>query len=179
MCNGANLAYTKKAFHAVGGFKDIDDIASGDDMLLMYKIEQKYPTRIGYLKCPEAIVTTAPMPDLKSFLQQRIRWASKATKFKDKRIQFVLGFVYFFNLTFLMLQLFALQNSQNIFTFFGLLILKTALEMSFLKPVSQFFKKEKELYPFFILQFIHIPYILISGFMSQLGSYRWKERIVK
>ena len=52
MCNVANLSYTKKAFHAVGGFKDIDDIASGDDMLLMYKIEQKYPARIGYLKCP-------------------------------------------------------------------------------------------------------------------------------
>ena len=42
MCNGANLAYTKNAFNAVGGFKDIDDIASGDDMLLMYKIDQKY-----------------------------------------------------------------------------------------------------------------------------------------
>ena len=179
MCNGANLAYTKKAFHAVGGFKDIDDIASGDDMLLMYKIEQKYPARIGYLKCPEAIVTTAPMQDLKSFLQQRIRWASKATKFKDKRIQFVLGLVYFFNLTFLMLQLFSLQNSQNLFTFFGLLILKTAIEMYFLKPVCHFFKKEKELYPFFILQFIHIPYILLSGLMGQFGSYRWKERIVK
>ncbi len=179
MCNGANLAYTKKAFNAVGGFKDIDDIASGDDMLLMYKIDQKYPARTGFLKCSEAIVTTAPMQDLKSFLQQRIRWASKATKFKDKRIKFVLGLVYFFNLTFLMLQLFSLQNSKNLITFFGLLILKAGIEFYFLKPVSQFFKKEKELYPFFILQFIHIPYILISGLMGQFGTYRWKERIVK
>jgi cellulose synthase/poly-beta-1,6-N-acetylglucosamine synthase-like glycosyltransferase len=179
MCNGANLAYTKKAFNAVGGFKDIDDIASGDDMLLMYKIDQKYPARTGFLKCSEAIVTTAPMHNLKSFLQQRIRWASKASKFKDKRIKLVLGLVYFFNLTFLMLQLFSLQNSKNLITFFGLLILKAAIEFSFLKPVSQFFKKEKELYPFFILQFIHIPYILISGLMGQFGTYRWKERIVK
>ena len=51
--------------------------------------------------------------------------------------------------------------------------------MYFLKPVCHFFKKEKEMYPFFILQFIHIPYILLSGLMGQFGSYRWKERIVK
>jgi glycosyltransferase involved in cell wall biosynthesis len=38
MCNGANLAYTKKAFNAVNGFKGIDTIASGDDMLLMHKM---------------------------------------------------------------------------------------------------------------------------------------------
>lgn len=179
MCNGANLAYTKKAFNAVGGFKDIDDIASGDDMLLMYKIEQKFPKRTGFIKCPEAIVTTAPMLNFKSFLQQRIRWASKATKFKDKRIKLVLGLVYFFNLTFLLLQLFSLHNSKNLITFFGLLILKAGIEYYFLKPVSQFFKKEKELHTFFILQFIHIPYILISGLMGQFGTYSWKERTVK
>lgn len=44
MCNGANLAYTKKAFEEVGGFTGIDHIASGDDMLLMHKIYRRYPT---------------------------------------------------------------------------------------------------------------------------------------
>jgi len=37
MCNGANLAYEKKTFYAVNGFAGIDNIASGDDMLLMQK----------------------------------------------------------------------------------------------------------------------------------------------
>src|SRR4030095_15486302 len=37
MCNGANLVYEKKAFVEVGGFSGIDNIASGDDMLLMNK----------------------------------------------------------------------------------------------------------------------------------------------
>ncbi|HLA58906.1 MAG TPA: glycosyltransferase, partial [Puia sp.] len=39
MCNGANLAYTRKAYNAVGGFWEINHIASGDDMLLMKKIQ--------------------------------------------------------------------------------------------------------------------------------------------
>lgn len=41
MCNGANLAYQKEAYTKVGGFTSIDNIASGDDMLLMYKIQKK------------------------------------------------------------------------------------------------------------------------------------------
>jgi cellulose synthase/poly-beta-1,6-N-acetylglucosamine synthase-like glycosyltransferase len=45
MSNGANLAYKKSAFNEVGGFKGIDDIASGDDMLLMEKIKTAYPDK--------------------------------------------------------------------------------------------------------------------------------------
>ncbi|MBL0884484.1 MAG: glycosyltransferase, partial [Chitinophagaceae bacterium] len=60
MCNGANLAYKKAVFYEVGQFKGIDQVASGDDMLLMYKIKQQYPKQLGYLFHPEAIVTTAP-----------------------------------------------------------------------------------------------------------------------
>jgi len=41
MCNGANLAYRKDIFKSVNGFKDIDSIASGDDMLLMNKIKKQ------------------------------------------------------------------------------------------------------------------------------------------
>src|SRR2546427_294101 len=50
MCNGANLAYEKSAFYEVGGFNNIDNIASGDDMLLMHKIFKQYPDKVFYLK---------------------------------------------------------------------------------------------------------------------------------
>jgi cellulose synthase/poly-beta-1,6-N-acetylglucosamine synthase-like glycosyltransferase len=48
-CNGANLAYRKDVFYEVGGFKGIDDLASGDDELLQ-KVAEKYPNRIGFFK---------------------------------------------------------------------------------------------------------------------------------
>ncbi|MEO9210960.1 MAG: glycosyltransferase, partial [Ginsengibacter sp.] len=54
MCNGANLAYEKKVFFEVNGFEGIDEIASGDDMLLMHKIQKVYPNKIGFLKSPDA-----------------------------------------------------------------------------------------------------------------------------
>jgi cellulose synthase/poly-beta-1,6-N-acetylglucosamine synthase-like glycosyltransferase len=75
MCNGANLAYEKKAFQEVGAFKGIDCIASGDDMLLMYKMYKAYPDGIGFLKHPQAIVHTLPAEGLNAFMNQRIRWA--------------------------------------------------------------------------------------------------------
>lgn len=34
-CNGANLAYRKAVFYEMGGFKGIDELASGDDELLL------------------------------------------------------------------------------------------------------------------------------------------------
>ncbi len=58
MCNGANLAYTRKVYDEVDGFADIDHIASGDDMLLMKKIQAKFPGRSGFIKDPSAIVST-------------------------------------------------------------------------------------------------------------------------
>ncbi len=58
MCNGANLAYERKVFYEVNGFTGIDHIASGDDMLLMQKIAQRFPGKISYLLSKESIVTT-------------------------------------------------------------------------------------------------------------------------
>ena len=96
MCNGANLAYEKKVFYEVNGFKGIDTIASGDDMLLMHKIYERYPERVLYLKSKDAIVETLPAGTFAAFFNQRIRWASKADKYDDNKIFLVLLLVYFF-----------------------------------------------------------------------------------
>jgi cellulose synthase/poly-beta-1,6-N-acetylglucosamine synthase-like glycosyltransferase len=118
MCNGANFAYEKNAWFDVGGFKGIDSIASGDDMLLMHKIYKLYPDRVLFLKSREAIVHTQPMHTWKGFFNQRIRWASKADQYDDKRILPVLILVYFFNLLLLLLPVIAAFNNSA-FPFFN------------------------------------------------------------
>jgi len=80
-------------FEEVGGFRGIDKIASGDDMLLMHKIYERYTSGVQFLFAPTSIVRTQPMNDWRSFFNQRIRWASKADKFDDKRIFWVLVLV--------------------------------------------------------------------------------------
>lgn len=196
MCNGANLAYTKKAFEEVNGFKGIDNIASGDDMLLMHKIYKQHQDKVFFLKSKEVIVHTAPMKTVKEFFNQRIRWASKADKYDDKRIFAVLFFVYFFNVLLLILPVTALIKNYSLsiinlacwqagyqFTLFHLwlvlLIGKTLIELIFLLPVAKFFNKQMLLWLFPIAQPFHIIYTVVAGWLGKFGSYQWKQRKVK
>jgi len=189
MCNGANIAYSKKAFYEVGGFTGIDAIASGDDMLLMHKIWKQHPGAVYFLQSRKVIVQTQPMKTIKDFFNQRIRWASKADKYDDKRIFFVLMLVYFFNVLLLILPIVSIFNNVQlpIFSFqfsllqlwFALLIGKIIIELYFLYPVAKFFNLQKLLWWFPLAQPFHILYTVIAGWLGKFGSYQWKDRRVK
>ena len=178
MCNGANLAYKKEVFFEVGGFTGIDHIASGDDMLLMNKIKKQYPNGIGFLFTKDAIVTTAPMPDWKSFFNQRIRWASKADQYQDKSIFTVLLLVYLFNFSLAVLPIFACFKPILWLYWLGFILLKTIVELSFTIPVGRFFGKTF-IGMFFLFQPLHIAYTVIAGWLGKFGTYQWKGRHVK
>jgi cellulose synthase/poly-beta-1,6-N-acetylglucosamine synthase-like glycosyltransferase len=179
MSNGANLAFTKQAYQQVGGYDSIDHLASGDDMLLMMKMNRFLPGRISYLKSEEAIITTAPQPDWTSFLQQRIRWASKSGKYNDVKLTLVLVLVYLFNLSFLVLVISGFFHPVLFCAAGGMLLIKVISEYIFLVPVAKFFKKEWALTHFFFLQPLHIAYIILAGFLGFVGVYKWKGRKVK
>lgn len=179
MCNGANLAYEKIVFSDVKGFAGIDNIASGDDMLLMHKIWKQYPAKVHYLKSKEAIVTTQPMKTWKEFFNQRIRWASKARHYSDKRIFLVLLFVYLFNLSFLLLLVAGCWFPQYWIWLIGIWIAKTLVELPFVYSLASFFNKQFVVKYFFFFQPLHIFYTIISGLFGQFGKYEWKGRRVK
>lgn len=179
MCNGANLAYEKNAFVAVNGFTGIDQLASGDDMLLMHKIWKQFPTQVHYLKSSDAIVSTQAMKTWKAFFNQRIRWASKARHYDDNRIIAVLLLVYLLNLSMLVLGIAGFWDTQYWLFLAGCWVIKTLIEWPFVSVVATFFNKQKLLSYFFICQPLHIAYTILSGFFGQIGSYEWKGRKVK
>ena len=179
MCNGANLAYEKKAFHSVNGFTGIDHIASGDDMLLMYKVSKQYEGRVQYLKSKEVIVSTQPVETWPAFFNQRIRWASKADKYDDKRIFWVLLIVYLFNLSFLFLLIAGFWNSFYWWAFLVLLVAKIIIELPFIISITSFFNKMNLLKYFIFFQPMHILYTIVAGWLGKFGSYEWKGRKVK
>ncbi|MEP6582695.1 MAG: glycosyltransferase [Ginsengibacter sp.] len=179
MCNGANLAYTKNAFLKVSGFDGIDNIASGDDMLLMQKIQKVYPDKIGYIKSKNVIVETEAANSLPEFINQRIRWASKADKYTDGKITSVLLLVYLFNVWILITGISASFSLSYFYLFTILIVLKTIIELYFLFPVARFFGKQKLLWWFFPAQPFHILYIIVAGWLGKFGSYKWKDRKVK
>lgn len=179
MSNGANLAFTRAAYEAVNGYQGIDHLASGDDFLLMVKMQERFPGSIYYLKSGKAIIRTAPQPDWHSFLQQRIRWASKSGKYNDPRLTLILVLVYFFNLSFPVLFIAALFDIKLLNIFFILVTWKIAIELLFLWPVAGFFGKRRQLLVFPFLQALHIVYIILAGFLGYKGRFVWKGRSVE
>ena len=178
LCNGANLCYSKEAFESVGKFSGIDHLPSGDDMLLMHKMKRSYPGKIGYLYAQDAVVTTAPSATLGLFIQQRIRWASKALGYQDKIIFWILLLVYLVNFSLLVYLPVNLVETGNINTWLVLMGCKTLVEIPFMYAAAKFFKQQKLLWWFALMQPFHIVYTVVAGWFGTFGSYKWKGRTV-
>ena len=179
MCNGANLSFSKRVFDELGGYAGTTHLATGDDYLLMTKFAARPNTRIAYLKTQEAIVSTPPQPDWRSFLAQRTRWASKSGKYKDPLLTTVLVFVYLYNACLAALMVLAIGWPQLRFPLLGLLMCKTLVELLLMVPVARYFKASRYLLFFPAFQPLHIAYVVVAGFLGMRGSYNWKGRTVK
>lgn len=178
-CNGANLAYRRDVFFELGGFKGIDNLASGDDELFLHKVAEKYSDKIGFCKSREAIVYTDAKPNLTSFISQRKRWASKSTKYKDKKVV-VLGLcIWLFNLALicsvlLFVILLPVVNSLILLAF-GIKIL---VEMLFMLPVLSFANRNSLIKYLPMLSIVHTVYLVYIGIAGNIGKYDWKGRQV-
>jgi cellulose synthase/poly-beta-1,6-N-acetylglucosamine synthase-like glycosyltransferase len=179
MCNGANLAYEKKAFSSVNGFEGIDRVATGDDLLLMHKIWKQDPSKVFFLKSKEAIVNTEPMPSWKALMMQRKRWASKSFVYKDYRIIAVLVFVYLLNCLFVVLVALSFFHSFYWWMVAGFWIVKTIIELPFVSSVAKFYGEQRSLRYFFFFQPLHMFFTALTGLVSQAGKYEWKGRKTK
>lgn len=177
MCNGANLLYTKDAFQKVNGFAGIDHLPTGDDMLLMEKIQSAFPRKIKYCFSQDVIVETVPAGGLRAFIQQRIRWASKSTSYKNTNIKLVLFLVYLVNLSLLMMVIAGIYDLQYLKWGMLLMLVKTIFEFPFMIRIARFFGKQDLMLWFILAQPFHIVYIVLSASLSFFKRYEWKGRL--
>ncbi len=80
-CNAANMAFSKQSWLSSQADLHPEEI-SGDDVFLLHALK-KNGAKIIPLISPEAMLITAAKPNLKAFLNQRTRWASKSAKYTD------------------------------------------------------------------------------------------------
>jgi cellulose synthase/poly-beta-1,6-N-acetylglucosamine synthase-like glycosyltransferase len=178
-CNGANFAYRKDVFYEVGGFKGIDDLASGDDELLLQKVAEVYPNQIGFFKNRDAVVYTHAKHTLQEFLQQRRRWASKSTRYKDKKVVALAVCIWLFNLSLLVNAGLSFYNLLYFKLFLVQFLLKYFIEVAFLLPITAFFKRTNLVGLLIVLAPIHIIYFVYVGLIGNTRKYAWKGRIVQ
>ncbi|GAB4408780.1 MAG: hypothetical protein OHK0053_35520 [Microscillaceae bacterium] len=176
MSNGANLAFPKEVFEAVGGYEGFMHVASGDDEFLMHKIALRFQGRVAFLKSREALVHTKALPSLVDFLAQRRRWASKWRYYAQPGP--LLLAVYIFGVHLAMLAA-GLGAGLGIFVGSGLLWgfgAKFLVEYLYLYRVLIFFKKGPLLFFIPLVQAIYPLYVVGIGLLAQRKGYVWKGR---
>lgn len=184
LCNGANLGYRRKAFEEVHGFENINNIASGDDMLLMEKIAMQNPDAVDYLFSRDVIVDTGPEKNWTRFIHQRIRWAGKFRFFKNKVTLTVMLWMYLFNLILVLAPIIACFSEHNkgfiLRLWVTVIIAKTLAEWLFLIPVARFFQQTSLLKWFPLMQPFHIIYTVLTGVLTFIvRKPTWKGREIK
>jgi len=176
LSNAANIAYTRQAFEKVEGFKGIENTPTGDDTLLLFKINQQFPGQIGYLKTQEAIVTTNAQPTWGCFLQQRIRWASKGFRSKNQLNSLVSLLVFVTNFL-----LFVSITGSLVYISFNLVLMyciiaKFTIDFLLLTCGTNFIKKHHLLGYFLASEVITMLYVSWIGLVANFSRYHWKGR---
>jgi len=182
MCNGANLAYTKTMFIELNGFEGIDEISTGDDVLLMYKLAQKEAKKIKFLKTKDAVVYTKAKSTIAEFVNQRIRWASKPMKFLNFETRAVSLIIFMTNCSFLYLLISSICllisdiHSYFLLICLILLLIKCFIDFLLLFLATSFFKKRGYLVYFIPQQIVYSMYVILIALLSLSKKYTWKGR---
>lgn len=172
-CNARNLAYRKKVYEQIGGFRDIGHIISGDDDLLLHTIRKKTGWQMKYMIDREAMVSSIAPSSFKEFANQRIRHASKGKYYKWS-IKTGLSAVYLLNLLFVIFIPLSIMHVEYLGVLFFALFIKSLFEFILLFRVAKIFNVTNYLFYFPLAIFFHIPYVVIFGLWGQFGKFHWK-----
>ena len=80
--SGAALAFGKKAFMDLEGFKGNENWSSGDDVFLLHKFKSA-SKKIAVLNSSEALVVAEACGSWKQLVEQRLRWGGKSIAYRD------------------------------------------------------------------------------------------------
>ncbi len=164
MANAANMAFRKQLWQQAR----IDfSHPSGDDVFLLFAAKKK-KRKIVFLKSKNHSVVTTALPSLKDFVNQRLRWASKAGLYKDWWAIFVAALVFFMNLTLLLLLL------LNFRLFLMSFLLKMIVDFILLTLYLSYYRRTRLLIWFVIEEFLYIFYAVFIGLLSQFIGFEWK-----
>ncbi|MCF8309629.1 MAG: glycosyltransferase, partial [Bacteroidales bacterium] len=177
MANGANLAFSKKAFEKVGGYQGNEMQASGDDVFLMLKMNEFFKENsVSFLKDEKAIVDTSPKSNWKEFISQRIRWASKAKAYKNFFSIFSSWVVFVFCIAIIIATIGLVFGEFNPGMVIFMWAVKLVVDFIFLWKLTRFMKQNDLMWYYFPAQLFVIGYTTIAGFLGSLGGFSWKGR---
>lgn len=180
ICNSANVAYRRAVRDAVLGPPDAPAAAPpAADELLLQHVAYETDWRARFCAAPEAIVTTAPVPTLRAFLAQRVRWASMGTRYPRLTLVASVVALYAFFVLLAGTGVAALFAPALLPALLLALVIKVGAERSLLHTACERFEQPRLLRHLVPAQLLQIPYYLYVGVAGTLGPVRWKGRRIQ
>jgi cellulose synthase/poly-beta-1,6-N-acetylglucosamine synthase-like glycosyltransferase len=176
MCNGANLAYTRKVFLSVGGYTDNTRYVSGDDIFLLLKIKKLFPEKTGIIKSADAIVYTNAQKNFNKFLSQRMRWVSKSKGYRSLPAIFTSITVYLANFSILCGGILSFFSDRVFYAFIIIVLTKFIIDFPVLVSITTFAKRRFLLLYYLPLQILYVIYVSLIGIAGNFRRNSWKGR---
>ena len=176
MCNGANMAYERKAALEVEKLRHDFNIPSGDDMFLLEQFVKNYGyNNVRFLLNKSAIVKTKTCKTIKEFFRQRRRWVSKTKSYTNWKIIVTALVVLFFNLSIFSLFLSAFFIPALWSLYVLLTLLKFVIDFPILKRITTFMNQGKILKWSLPLEFVYPFYVVFTAISGLLVKVTWKR----
>lgn len=177
MANGANLGFDREIALSLDKEAFKHRYASGDDIFLLHAMLKSYGTdAVGFALHENAIVKTAALPTLKSFMQQRMRWVSKSRGYTRAAIIVPAVVVFFFNLALLLLLGMSFLFPFLFPVYLLLTLFKFMIDYPLLSGVSSFTKTRQLLIWALPLEVIYPFYVVIVAVAGNFSGINWKGR---
>lgn len=180
MCNGANMAYERKAALEVEKFRKDFDIPSGDDMFLLEQFVKCYGhNNVKFLLSKSAVVKTKTCKTIKDFIRQRRRWVSKTKSYTSWKVIVTALIVLFFNLSIISLLVSAFFVPALWSIYILLTLLKFFIDFPLLKNITNFMNQGSLLkwvlpleiiYPFYVV-FTSLSGTIFTKLKSENGKW--------
>ena len=176
-CTGRNIAFRKTYFKQVEGYAGNEHISSGDDDLLLQKIAMETNCVIKYSINSMSLVESYAPPKFADFVNQRLRFGSKALLYYKLKTTFELKavsiLIYLVNIIFLI-------SIVSIFNFniYSLLVpIAIKIIADFLISIIFILKVKRNwsLKTFLILTAVHPIYVVLFGVLGPLIAVDWKK----
>ena len=176
-CTGRNIAFRKKYFDLIEGYAGNEHISSGDDDLLLQKMAIETNCIIRYSINENSLVDSYAPYKFSDFINQRLRFASKAflyykikTTFELKAISIL---IYLTNMIFLISCLLVL----SFYSYFFLvpIILKMTADLLFSFIFMLKVKRNWSFKSYLILTALYPLYVILFGTLGPLIKVDWKK----
>ncbi len=177
LCNGANLAFTRKAWLEIADTANDLKYPSGDDLFLMMKIVKRYGAgSIKYLFAKEAVVSTKAKETPGEFFNQRLRWVSKSRGYTNPVIMTVSILTWLFNFLLLSTLVGGIFNIRLFFLFLFLAGLKMIIEFPAVYRIMNLTGGKRLVYLYPLVEVMDIVYVSLIGILGNVVAYEWKGR---